>query len=72
MVVESLEVLLQDGTPTGQRVALINGDGLQLAQPRTITVATAPGRIGQIAYDTNNLYICIAPNSWKKVAMTTI
>lgn len=32
---------------------------------------TAGGVAGQLSFDGSNLYICIAPGNWKKVALTT-
>jgi hypothetical protein len=31
--------------------------------------STAPGEAGQLAYDANFLYICVALNSWRRVAL---
>lgn len=33
--------------------------------------ATSAGVAGQIAYDTGFLYICVAPNVWRKVAIAS-
>jgi hypothetical protein len=33
--------------------------------------ATAPGVQDQIAWDANYLYICVAPDTWKRVAIAT-
>lgn len=33
--------------------------------------STATGTIGQTAYDSNYFYICIATNTWKRVALST-
>ena len=33
--------------------------------------ATATGTMGQTAYDSNYFYICIATNTWKRVALST-
>lgn len=35
------------------------------------TSATSTGNIGDIAFDTNYLYICVASNTWKRVALTS-
>lgn len=34
--------------------------------------ANSPGRAGQASYDQDNLYLCIAPNTWKKVPLSSI
>ncbi len=36
--------------------------------PKTIS---SPGVVGTIAYDSSNLYVCIAPNSWKRASLGT-
>ena len=33
--------------------------------------ATATGTMGQTAYDSNYFYVCIATNTWKRVALST-
>lgn len=33
--------------------------------------ATATGVAGQIAKDSNYLYVCVATNTWKRVAIST-
>ena len=33
--------------------------------------ATAPGEVGQIAFDSSYLYICHSLNTWKRVAIAT-
>lgn len=32
----------------------------------------APGKPGQLAYDSSFLYVCIATNTWKKVALAAL
>lgn len=53
-----------------------NGDLGKLAFKDKLTVqvpasATASGSIGEIAQDGSYLYICTAPNTWKRVAIAT-
>jgi hypothetical protein len=38
--------------------------------PATISGATANGVAGTIAYDANYMYICVATNTWKRIALT--
>lgn len=35
------------------------------------TSSSSTGMTGTITWDSNNLYVCIAPNSWKKVSLST-
>ena len=42
--------------------------------PQIATVpatATASGQAGSLAFDANFLYVCVANNSWKRVALTS-
>ena len=32
--------------------------------------SASPGQVGQVAIDENYLYICVAVNTWKRVALT--
>lgn len=34
------------------------------------STATAVGVLGQIAVDTNYVYICVAANTWRRIAVT--
>lgn len=38
---------------------------------KTPLSATAAGSTGQIAWDTNYIYVCVATNTWKRTALTT-
>jgi hypothetical protein len=33
--------------------------------------STASGTIGEIRYDENYMYVCVAPNTWKRSPLTT-
>jgi len=52
------------------RIAKLEKFGNNLGSTQTIT-STSPGNPGQIKYDSNNLYICVAANTWKKVALSS-
>jgi len=41
---------------------------LSVAPP---TGSSATGTVGQIAYDTNYIYVCIATNTWRRAAIST-
>ncbi len=44
---------------------------LRLENPKTPSAASATGVIGEISWDTSYIYICVATNTWKRVAITT-
>lgn len=48
-----------------------NGDQVWGAQFRTLSpLSNDPGKAGQLVWDAFYLYICTAPNVWKRVALT--
>ena len=49
----------------------INGDTIRLRSQRTIPTASTLGEAGEICYDANYIYICIATDTWKRVALST-
>jgi hypothetical protein len=44
---------------------------LNISNPTVPSTATSTGAKGDIAYDTNYLYVCVATNTWKRVALST-
>lgn len=44
---------------------------ISVINPETPASAAAAGTQGTIAWDTNYIYICTAPNTWKRVAIAT-
>jgi hypothetical protein len=61
---------------------LISGTNIEITQNTdTITIAfqfasvpasaTAAGTAGQVAYDANYFYFCIAVNTWRRIALAT-
>lgn len=44
------------------------GDVLRIQTAKTPASATAAGTTGQIAWDANYLYICVATDTWRRVA----
>jgi len=49
-------------------MAAINAKAQFQAAPAT---ATAPGSAGQIAFDSDYFYICVATNTWKRTALAS-
>jgi hypothetical protein len=47
------------------------GGSLALTTPRTPASATANGVAGTVCWDASYIYVCTAPNSWKRVAIAT-
>ena len=61
------------GIGTTEPTALldINSDILRLRTAKTPATAAAAGNVGDICWDANYLYICVAASSWKRAAITT-
>lgn len=49
----------------------INDDTIRLRNSKTPSSAGASGSAGQIAWDTNYLYVCTATNTWKRAALSS-
>lgn len=49
----------------------VNTDSLRVTTAKTPATAAATGTAGQIAWDTNYIYVCVATDTWKRVAIST-
>jgi hypothetical protein len=49
----------------------VTGDTLRLQTPKTPASATAVGAAGDIAWDANFMYVCVAANTWKRTTLAT-
>lgn len=49
----------------------VNGDTLRLRSSKTPLSASAPGNQGDIAWDGSYLYVCVAANTWRRIAHST-
>lgn len=49
----------------------ISGNTLRIRTARVPASASAPGNTGEIAWGSSFLYICIAPNTWRRIAHAT-
>ena len=74
-----LEVLLQSGGALPTMVAKftsagdfgIVGDTINVPTTRTPASAAAPGTAGDICWDSSYIYVCVATDTWKRVAIST-
>lgn len=48
----------------------INGNGMRIEQSMTPSSSTASCNQGQIAWDTNYVYVCVATNTWKRASLS--
>jgi len=58
-------------TSTAQNFIGVDGDTIRITTNRTISTSTENGFQGEICYDNNFIYICVANNLWKKVALSS-
>ena len=49
----------------------ISNNTIRLRNSRTPASATASGNRGDICWDTNYIYVCVATNTWKRTAIST-
>jgi len=49
----------------------VNDDSIRVRTAKTPASAGDTGSQGQIAWDTNYIYICVATDTWKRVAIST-
>lgn len=49
----------------------VSGDTFVITTSKTPATASSTGTQGQIAWDSDYLYICVATNTWKRVAIST-
>ena len=47
------------------------GDHLNIATAKTPASSSAAGAAGDVCWDSSYLYVCVAANSWKRVALST-
>lgn len=47
------------------------GDTIRLRTSKTPASATAAGNAGDICWDANYLYVCVATNTWKRMALSS-
>lgn len=59
------------GTNNPTAMLDVNSDTIRLRTAKTPASATAAGNAGDIAWDTNYVYVCVATNTWKRSAIAT-
>jgi hypothetical protein len=75
----NLQVLLMAAGATATAVATFNSNGnfgvtgntINLPNTRTPASAAAPGTKGDICWDTSYIYVCVATDTWERVAIAT-
>jgi hypothetical protein len=49
----------------------VNSDAIRVRTTKTPASATAAGDAGTVCWDANFIYVCVAANTWKRVAIAT-
>lgn len=62
---------IDDGANRLQVTGGAKTDKITVTTPNVPATATAVGVKGEIAYDANFVYICVATNTWKRAALAT-
>ena len=56
-------------SPTG--LLDVNDDHVRVRTAKTPASATATGNAGDICWDANYVYVCVAANTWKRAALSS-
>ena len=59
------------GTAAPSAALDVNANTVRVRTAKTPTSATDTGNAGDICWDTNYVYVCVAANTWKRSALTT-
>lgn len=70
MAADAAGTLAERVTVTALGTSFI-ADSVRVATPKTPASATAAGTVGQICWDSGFLYVAVANNVWKRVALAT-
>jgi len=49
----------------------VDADSIRIRKSKTPASSSAPGHVGEMAWDNGYLYICVAPNTWKRASLTS-
>lgn len=58
-------------TVEGQSELVVTGDGIQIVDPAVPASATDTGMAGEIRWDADYIYVCTAPDTWKRAPLAT-
>lgn len=52
-------------------ILTLSGNTLRLTEHRTITSSGDTGQVGEISWDENYIYMCVADNTWKRTSLAS-
>lgn len=64
-------ILIGASTNSGSSTVQVNGDKVSLRLPKTPASASDTGTTGEICWDFNYVYVCVATNTWKRSALSS-
>ena len=59
------------GTQNPSEKLDVNSDAIRVRSARTPASASAPGEAGTICWDASYVYVCTAPDTWARAALST-
>jgi hypothetical protein len=59
------------GTSSPTNALDVNSDSIRVRTSQTPATSSATGNQGEVAWDAGYIYICVATNTWKRVAIST-
>lgn len=68
---EVLKLYTKSINSINQSTMVFYGDKLNIRNPKTPASATASGLRGDICWDNNYVYVCVADNTWKRSYLST-
>jgi hypothetical protein len=69
--IDSTGKVLIGTTTAGASKLTVADDSIQVNTAKTPASATATGTTGQICWDANYVYVCVATNTWKRSELAT-
>jgi hypothetical protein len=63
--------ITQTGAGIPLTIAGTNGNCINIATEKTPATAAATGTKGTICWDSGAIYVCVATDTWKKIAIAT-
>jgi len=64
-------LLVGTSSDSGGALLQVNGDRVRVATAKTPASASDTGTTGEICWDANYIYVCVATNTWKRTAIAT-
>lgn len=59
------------GTTSPTDLLDVNSDAMRLRSSKTPASASAAGNAGEMCWDADYMYVCVATNTWKRAALST-